>query len=108
MENKFTPGPWKVGYRVAYGWDIGPSPLKWAASVNDGDILGAGDGEGLANAHLIAAAPDMYEALKEALATIEYVKEYVEGMGLSAEDDCNNAIEIINAAIAKADGEENE
>ena len=45
---------------------------------------------------------EMLKALKEAKETIEYVKQYVTNSGLSAEDDCNEAIKTINLAIKHA------
>ena len=69
--NKFTAGPWKVVADERYdrfaeadrivGYDIKSA---------DGEIVGSegisGDSEiNLANAHLIAAAPDLLEALSE-------------------------------------------
>lgn len=32
--------------------------------------------------------------------TLEYVKQYVDGQGLSAEDDCNEAVEATNKALS--------
>lgn len=40
------------------------------------------------------------EAAKLAKGTIEYVKQYVEGQGLSAEEDCDEAVEAIDKALA--------
>ncbi len=66
MKTKYTKGPWKVdpkaklrvcahnGYTVAYGYTV-------ASCGNDSDIELE---EAQANAHLIAAAPDMFEALE--------------------------------------------
>ena len=58
-EAKHTPGPWKIG--------SDNNPLdhgKVIRSPNDEFIAGLGDGRPAADAHLIAAAPDMLEALK--------------------------------------------
>lgn len=72
-ETQFTPGPWEVG-KDGYGSD------GW---VYCDDVLGTAvartdTGNGVipkaqrdANARLIAAAPDLYEALKDASAVIE-------------------------------------
>lgn len=42
----------------------------------------------------------LVEAAKLAKETLEYVKKYVEGQGLSAEDDCAEAVEAINQALS--------
>ena len=67
--SEFTKGPWTVGSRVAYGWDVyqNDDVLTWVGVVHDGSLLedNATDNEAEANARLIAAAPDMYEALRE-------------------------------------------
>jgi hypothetical protein len=62
-ESKHTPGPWEV--------DPPGHPLD-CHGILDADELGLaethgreGKGEEEANAHLIAAAPEMYEALEE-------------------------------------------
>jgi hypothetical protein len=43
------------------------------------------------------------EAAKLAKETLEYVKKYIEGQGLSAEDDCAEAVEAINKALRDLD-----
>ena len=57
MDAKHTPGPWYVTQPngPSMGWRIGPAWL--------GEKVGTPEGE--ANARLIAAAPDMYEARAE-------------------------------------------
>ena len=67
----YTKGEWKVEYPnwtmiavLTMDEEVGYETYKYIAEVNpceDGRFL---DGEETANAHLIAAAPDMYEALK--------------------------------------------
>ena len=63
-EPKFTKRPWKVvdnGYflQISYPWENNPNVIdhycRSVADIYSNDI---------ANANLIAAAPDMYEALK--------------------------------------------
>jgi hypothetical protein len=39
--------------------------------------------------------------LNEAKDTLEYCLNYVGGQGLSAEDDCNDTIELIDAALSR-------
>jgi hypothetical protein len=57
-----------------------------------------------ANARLIAAAHAMREALENARETIAYIRQYVAGQGLSAEGDCGDALDAIDAALNKAQG----
>ena len=66
-DTKFTPGPWRLGNfsglndRFIYdgsdeGWAIADTKMHH----------GRHHKQGLANAHLIAAAPELYEALEDA------------------------------------------
>lgn len=55
---KFTPGPWKY----SYGWIVAPCDIAIAkAHCGAKGPLRVADME--ANAHLIAAAPEMYDML---------------------------------------------
>jgi hypothetical protein len=56
-ETKFTPGPWKIG-----AYESGRMAVDGA---NDEEVTGYIDPE---DAYLIAAAPDLYEALETVLA----------------------------------------
>ena len=70
MSEAHTPGPWSVGYgvvkaRAAYVFGVGiPTTPDWApiAILSPADLVNDKD---VANAALIAAAPELYEALKE-------------------------------------------
>ena len=53
-------------------------------------VLTDNDNEALANTNLIAAAPDMYEALKEMIGAEDSIPEYM--------------AKVINVALAKAEG----
>jgi hypothetical protein len=71
---KFTPGPWLVfegcgDDRPGIDTDEGFSVVIFGDcedQVDDGGIFGRTTEEAIANAHLIAAAPEMYAALKHA------------------------------------------
>ena len=52
----WTPGPW--------WWEDNVLESERRAVLTTRSRLGRGTGEDIANAHLIAAAPDIYEALK--------------------------------------------
>lgn len=74
MSAGFAKGPWSVfvsGYAGDWPGVEAPGPRTIVVFGDsdvddDGGIRGADKSEALANAHLIAAAPDMYEALAEA------------------------------------------
>ena len=75
MDTKFTPGPWKVTLPYTEGLNLRTVEQDTAADYRGSicnlghceHISGINNEEMLANATLIAAAPDMYEALKELL-----------------------------------------
>lgn len=101
-ETKHTPGPW----RVVLNKKMPPGNCGIAGIYNEGscltvvkwprvkfDVSPAHRGE--ANAHLIAAAPDMLEAL-------EIVQRSLDGKDVDLPDLCKK----VAAAIAKAKREE--
>ena len=100
MENKtqHTPGPWRMGKR-AYDRAIYGQQGAEVASMLD---LFHTPAESLANARLIAAAPDLLEALSY----IEAVCRAKGGSINSTVDlaDCREFASIARAAIAKAEG----
>ena len=88
MKEKFTKGPWEA---VSYGHD------KWSIDgLNGAEICAPTSAP---NAHLIAAAPDLYEALLP-FARFACDEPHVN------EPDCNNC--IARAALSKARGESEE
>lgn len=72
-EMKHTPGPWEVGDGVVSGsehiiyCDDATGSAVATVLFEPLDITGRSKTERRANAHLISAAPDMYEALKAAV-----------------------------------------
>lgn len=97
MEAKFTPGPWVIDA----GFD-GSGNFNQYWQVHDGSdaivcstmFCMAGNKE--ANAHLIAAAPDLYEALSR-------IESIIEGAFPNLND--GEAMRDARAALAKARGE---
>ena len=91
--NKHTPGPWKVqrenGSPTTGQWMISGGGPGYLAEVRD---LGVGEVE--ANAFLISAAPEILEALIDAINLIETICSF-EG----------DSIRKARAAIARARGE---
>lgn len=80
--SKHTPGPWRVGHHIAD--DEGYREITILASVKGGTFCPATvvlqfphvPGMQEANARLIAASPDLLDAAKDALCTLEIVGGY--------------------------------
>ena len=99
--NKHTPGPWIAVRGYAY-WEVEPQrkggerkPPYQIADTCSSDPANPDKGLQEANARLIAAAPELLEALENLL-------KVHEGEGGTQ----YNAADIVRAAIAKARGEE--
>jgi hypothetical protein len=93
-ETKHTPGPWVVRGEAKYsGFGVNDANGKSVASFPS--TMTRGDGEKSANAALIAAAPDMLAALRDALPLLKGHQESPEKA-----ERYQNAL----AAIAKAEG----
>lgn len=87
----FTPGPWREHSHRQIGPDAGIVCEVWAA-------IGWGDAaivEADANVHLIAAAPELYEALRTALVIVS---------GCNADGLFSVEERTIRTALAKAEG----
>ena len=104
MSGGFTKGPWVAEPDSFDDFSIHPvgRALAVAAVVNGGinAVTGHGD-EHKANAHLIAAAPEMYEALEAMRARWEL---YIGGLGGAGHTD-DALMKQAAAALAKARGE---
>lgn len=107
METKHTPGPWVIEDSVK-GWDD-----NVAIKSEDGEYIGLVswlNDEQKPNAHLIAAAPDLLEALQKCQTVLEWVVEQAGGPQCEHEGGVvcfcqeNAAISTARAAIAKATG----
>ena len=97
-EIKFTPGPWLIaGESATFVYALGPEGTNvfWCDVQAAGRERASRD-ELIANAHLIAAAPELYEALESART---WVDECGAQAGLQA------ILDEIDAALAKARGE---
>jgi hypothetical protein len=103
----YTKGPWD--HRQAYNMlkdEIGVSgralATVWVRKDDpecDCNLGTVPDEEGEANAIMISATPDMYEALKVAeIASEELCR------GQDAANECWNTLRMIRATIAKAEG----
>ena len=100
MTTKHTPGPWKVGQylgslrQFVIHTDVGDKGRGSDVAVTS---IAFGSDETVANARLIAAAPDLLRYLKEARRTLEMWKDVAPAVSLCAD---------IDAAIARATGEQ--
>jgi hypothetical protein len=104
---KHTPGPW--AYELEYGPNITEPPRITTVARCANFVIGLpsdypggnyrdGDpsGDEEADARLIAAAPDLLEALEDCLRVVEFL----------ASDSCPTTIQNATAALAKATGEQ--
>lgn len=115
MSQKHTPGPWRVEFhaddtgrnlegRISTCADFGY--IQWDNFAK----VCATDEEGKANARLIAAAPDLLEALQGAFVALGRAGGNMMPSGMGSEVDAfakneiRQAWEACRAAIAKAEG----
>ena len=121
-ETKFTHGPWLIADMSDEEWDtfvgrqeFGKSEMIWNGTKQIADVCSwdgeVSESEYEANANLIAAAPDLYEAL-EAIRQINWM-DGLKGLdGPTSFAERQSAIEAVHkaktiarAALAKARGE---
>jgi hypothetical protein len=94
-----TPGPWQA--RNDYGWDTiignvdGPDDGEYTYT-GIAEVITEDPGEAQANARLIAAAPELLEALQRCTARLEIHMKHSEDLAAHMQ---------AAAAIAKATGE---
>ena len=96
-ERKWTPGPWYVSNmsEIFHGDDCNLADC-WSVHA---DI---DEDECEANAHLIAAAPDMYDALESAE---ESIATFIGVHGYPTDSGAGEILRQVSAALAKARGE---
>ncbi len=95
-EKKWTPGPWSVCNMTSW---CCVDHAEWGTTVAE---IGENDETGLANAHLIAAAPELYEALQ---AMIDLQENATPFGGEIYRDRVDRVFDQCRAALAKARGE---
>lgn len=105
MSTKHTPAPWFVEGNTIYalehyGWRKGEEQFcnRFTASIGRGQKNN--DGELLANAQLISAAPELLEALKISQKLLKNITPYK-----GQEELLSGSIELNDLVIAKALGE---
>lgn len=103
--SKHTPGPWKINFSYLNGaisrWHIaGPTHGSCYPICEHVLEFEPSHDEQFANAHLIAAAPDLLEALELIAGAQEMADKFTHAL-----DIVTRYQEIAQAAIAKARGE---
>lgn len=112
-ETKFTKGPWAIGTDVDDGRDFGEFDIiapdgdddPWNIARTFGGIGNDGESEPLANAHLIAASPRLYEATSELLELlIEVIGDDYgpDDCGELCSDRCCQAVGCVAMKFARA------
>jgi hypothetical protein len=110
--SKHTPGPWTVGARGKYGTHNANIIFSNGGEGSVATVYGLPMhtnleevdpkyAEGMANARLIAAAPELLEALREAYGYVDCIPETAAG----GDDAAIELARRLRAAIAKATGE---
>ena len=106
-EAKHTPGPWTISDDHGQRWietTAGNDDTIAQVFRRNNSVSAARDIEYTANAHLIAAAPELLEALKEI--TSDYADRF-DLDSLSTNPGIKSSIKQARTAIAKATGASN-
>lgn len=113
IEAKHTPGPWNMetGHKINCGHDYAEIYAK-DASILVCDVLvnkNSADGKGVANARLIAAAPELLEALYNAVNVLRLALDNGAWDKHSNDekdsfDEVQTVLNIAREALAKAEG----
>jgi hypothetical protein len=95
-KEQFTPGPWRIkNVKVEYPCTV--LHIETCNGIQIAEMADDDNGAKFINANLIAAAPDMHEALKKAVFLIQgYMVAYGHGPSATSE------LEYLNAALNKA------
>lgn len=97
METKHTPGPWEVGTRrLVHNGKYG---IAQVIRTSDGTL--GSDERAMADARLIAAAPDLLASAKELSRRAASI--YISGLSGHEADVLRTAFDALDAAIAKAE-----
>ncbi|WP_291515749.1 hypothetical protein [Bdellovibrio sp. ArHS] len=91
-KTKHTPGPWKVGQRSS----------EYETEIHDGQQFGRIGTVISNNAHLIAAAPEMFKTLDDVLSVLLDLDQ--DHLSRREEKEVCDAIQEIEAVLAKAKG----
>lgn len=108
----YTKGEWRLEHLLAgqypvYIYDENGMAIAEATNRLDGINNEKAKEEMIANARLIAAAPDMYEALKAVLSSAVCDDFDKSGLAITHYAIDGNIRKLINQALSKADGKYN-
>lgn len=95
METTHTPGPWGLRHS-------GKTVVSLPHTSPEAREVIACSIENTANARLIAAAPELLDALRETRGTLELLAEEMRKRNLREEDFALQAISLIDSALARA------
>ena len=109
---KWTPGPWRMIEPTAIGYCV-PADLRGvgddslvAMAAGGGPKRAVGAAEARANAHLIAAAPELYAQLEDARITLDEAAKVLAREHLAFANNTVNQCAIrCSDVLAKARGE---
>ena len=102
-KTKHTPGPWRIDPEYEFDIQGANGTVEVAVIIDDAPswkVPGPDFDTAAANARLIAAEPELLEALKRAERDLVHLLDR-DGRGESVNDP---TLEIVRAAIAKAEG----
>lgn len=114
-KHKHTPGPWRVHKNshisgeqwltvLRGAWDITHNSAAKPDAIADAQHSSMSDAENLANARLIAAAPELLEALKTAQGWLDAIEAHGTRPTFDDNPQYLKDMAAIEAAIAKAEG----
>lgn len=110
MTTKHTPGPWRLDIAArSAGFAVVASRPKASGGTNrvcstiPANRTPDAFEEAKANARLIAAAPEMLAALKDAIGALEFCRDYHSDLGNEDQDFAQGKLEAAITAIAKAE-----
>lgn len=98
-ERKWTPGTWHAVEDDCGSWLVQSISDEWVVK----ELSWSHNEEG--DAHLIAAAPDMYDACEDAFLALLSAREFILKKYGSTNPAREDAINACRAALAKARGE---
>jgi len=112
-ERRWTPGPWRYRYTEPRPWNPEPRPDRLVdangESIRFADVTLSSGEEAVANTHLIAAAPDMYDSAEEVEGILKFIfedgalsEDIVNGLAI----DPHGVLRDLRAALLRAKGEQ--
>jgi hypothetical protein len=103
MKRRISPKPWRVGYTTGGALGIWSAGCR-ADSPDVCDVASVPDATDDANAHLIAAAPELLAALKKLMVAYESVLPGIRYIAVQDYRIVNDAPVAAERAIQKAEG----